>query len=177
MKKLLLTVIPMIALVVVTGCHSKKENLSENTESESVKSESVAQQVNDAASDNLNERLAKAGIEDLDAYIEKFFTEVYDKEYYNDYDFIEKQCTKKLVNNLKEEDVYDGEDGYATWKFRSDAQDGPTNDYKLVKFVPEGDGWYKYDFIDMGIRGSHRIKVITEITPEGVVELYIDELE
>jgi len=82
MKKLLLTVISTIALIVVTGCHSKKENLSENTESESVKSESVAQQVNDAASDNLNERLARAGIENLDAYIEKFFTEVYDKGYY-----------------------------------------------------------------------------------------------
>ena len=104
---------------------------------------------------------------------------MFDAKYYEDEGFIEKYCTKNLKKKLKEEiDVdVEGEEGYASWLFRSDAQDGPSDEYKLIKFIPEGNGWYKYDFIDMGVSGSHRIKFIVHVNPRNQAEFYIDELE
>jgi hypothetical protein len=115
------------------------------------------------------------GVED--EMIEAFFTEVFNKEYYNDEGFIEKYCTDNMKKKLREayEYEYDGE-GYAVWLFRSNAQDGE-GESKLTKFTPEGGGWYRYEFDDMGTKGSHRIKFIVHETPRGNTETYIDDLE
>ena len=107
---------------------------------------------------------------------EEFFTEVFNERYYEADGFIEKYCTDNLREKLKAAYEYEGE-GYASWCFRSDNQDGPSEEYGLTKIVPEGDGWFKYDFVDMGNSGSHRIKVIAHETPRGNVEFYIDEIE
>ena len=110
-----------------------------------------------------------------DESIEAFFTEVFNKEYYNDEGFIEKYCTDNMKKKLKEAYEYEGE-GYAVWLFRSDAQDGE-GESKLTKFTPEGGGWYRYEFDDRGTKGSHRIKFIVHETPRGNTETYIDDLE
>lgn len=168
--------ISLIAICAIIGCNSKNGKSAEIAENESIKVNSVTQQANSDNSDSPKTELEKAGIEDLDGAIEAFFTEVFNERYYEDEGFYIKYCTDKLQKKLKDAYEYDGE-GYATWKFRSDAQDGPSDEYKLTKFVPEGDGWYKYDFVDMGIRGSHRIKIITQVNPRGQVDFYIDELK
>ena len=177
MKRIMLMVILMITICVFIGCNSKNGQSAESSTSNNIKVDSVGQQANDGISDSLKAELEKAGIDDLDGAIEGFFTDVFNERYYEDDGFIAKYCTEKLKKKLKEAYEYDGEDGYATWKFRSDAQDGPSDEYKLTKFVPYGNGWYKYDFIDMGVRGSHRIKFITHVNPRNQAEFYIDELE
>ena len=171
----------MITLCVVIGCNSKNGRSTESAKSDSIIVDSVGQQANDGISDSLKAELEKAGIDDLDGAIEGFFTDVFNERYYEDDGFIAKYCTEKLKKKLQDAYEFAGEEGYDPWyateKFRSDAQDGPTEEYKLVKIVPEGNGWYKYDYIDMGNRGSHRIKVITHINPRDQIEFYIDELE
>ena len=177
MKRILLTTISLIAICAIIGCNSKNGQSTEAVESDSIKIDSVTQQAGADSGDSLKTELEKAGIEDLDGAIEAFFTDVFNERYYEDEGFVMKYCTEKLQKKLKEAYDYDGEEGYATWKFRSDAQDGPSDEYKLTKFVPEGDGWYKYDFVDMGVRGSHRIKFITHVNPRGQIDFYIDELK
>ena len=173
----MLMVISVMALSVVIGCNTKKESTN-GADSDSIQVDSMVQQVDEGISDSLKAELERAGIEDLDGAIEAFFEEVFNGRYYEDGNgFYTKFCTEKLQKKLKEAYEYDGEEGYATWKFRSDAQDGPSDEYKLTKFTPEGNGWYKYEFIDMGIPGSHRIKFITYVNPRNQVEFYIDDLE
>ncbi len=161
MRKLFLILVAVIALGTVMGCNSKK-----GTE-------------NEVVGDSLQTELKRAGIDsvqELNNDFAIFFTSIYNDELYNDYAFIDKYCTEKLKKKLKEAYEYEG-DGYATWLFRSEFQDGPTDEHKLTKIVPEDDGWYKYDFIDMGHKGSHRIKVLSHVNPRNQIEYYIDELE
>lgn len=176
MKRVLLMTISVIVVCVIIGCNSKNGQSTEAAQSDSIKVDSVEKQASANNGDSLKAELERADIEDLDGAIEGFFTDVFNERYYEDEGFIKKYCTDNLQKKLKDAYEYDGEEGYATWKFRSDAQDGPSNEYKLTKFIPEGNGWYKYEFIDMGVRGSHRIKVITQVTPRGQVDFYIDEL-
>lgn len=166
----------MMALSAVIGCNSKRESVNGGY-NDSIQDDSRAQQANEGVSDSLKAELERAGIDDLDAAVEEFFTDVFNEKYYEDDGFVERYCTEKLQKKLKEAYEYDGEDGYATWKFRSDAQDGPSDEYKLTKFTPEDNGWYKYEFIDMGIRGSHRIKFIIDVNPRYQAEFYIDDIE
>ena len=170
----------LMALCVFTGCNLKQGQSTKMADGDSLVVEPKTQQTSDGISDSMWVELKRGGLENkkaLDDAIEAFFTDVFNERYYEDDGFAERFCTEKLQKKLKEAYEYDGEDGYAIWKFRSDAQDGPSEEYKLVKFIPEGNGWYKYDFIDMGVRGSHRIKFIAHVNPRDQVELYIDDLE
>ena len=177
MKKIILWVTSLIALCVISGCNSKKGQSAEAGGSDIISEDSIAPQGSDGISDSLKAELERVGIEDLDGAIEVFFTEVYNERLYEEYGFVQRFCTENLQKKLKEEYDYDDEgEGYATWKFRSEAQDG-TDEYELLKFVPEGNGWYRYDFVDMGKHGSHRIKFMTHVNPRDQVEFYIDDLE
>lgn len=180
MKKIMFTMITMMVLGVIIGCKSKQGQSAGMSDGDSLMVETEAQQATGGISDSMWVELRRGGIENqkaLDDAIESFFTDVFNDRYYEGDGFAGRFCTEKLQKKLKEAYEYDDEDGYATWKFRSDAQDGPSEEYKLVKFVPVGNGWYKYDFIDMGVSGSHRIKFITHVNPRDQVEFYIDDLE
>ena len=182
MRKFLPLAISLITLCVICGCNSKNVQSTEESVSGGIKEDSTIEMANDGVSINQDVVLERAGIEveDVDDFIE-FFTDVYNGREYEEEKFIKKYCTEKLQKKLQDAYEFAGEEGYDPWyateKFRSDAQDGPTEEYKLVKIVPEGNGWYKYDYIDMGNRGSHRIKVITHINPRDQIEFCIDELE
>ena len=178
MKRVVLKIFSLMVLCIVLGCNSKQGKPIEMAATDSSKVE----QADDGISDSLKAELERGGIfsiEDLDGAIEGFFTEVYNEIYYEDDGFIEKYCTDKFKKKLREEVDVDteGEVGYATWLFRSDAQDGPSDEYRITKFVPQGHGWYKYEFIDMGVQGSHRIKFIAHVNPRDQAEFYIDDLE
>jgi hypothetical protein len=62
---------------------------------------------------------------------------------------------KKLADDYE----YEG-GGYASWDFRSGYQDGPSDRHEVISVEPQGDNWYQYSFYDMGIKGSHKIRVI-----------------
>ena len=162
------TLLPFSALVLCTiiGCNPSSKEQKPADSSASANNTLSAVVTPDSSPDSL--------------YLgfEGFFTEVFNERYYEDEGFIEKYCTDKLRAKLKEAYEYEYEDdGYATWLFRSEFQDGPSEDYGLTKITNNGDGIYTYEYTDMGKHGSHRIKVIANQTPRGNIEFYIDELE
>lgn len=83
---------------------------------------------------------------------------MYEKSLYEDYSFLEEHCSKGLLKKLSEEYDYEGE-GYAVWKFRSGAQDGPSKEHVMTSIEDEGNGWFRYTAIDMGIAFTKRIKI------------------
>ena len=91
----------------------------------------------------------------------QFITNMYNQSKYNDYNFLRKHCTPKILKYLRENYDYDCDDGdcFAGWMFRSDAQDG-NSQYGIISVKSLGDDWYSYSFNDGGTKGTHRIKVI-----------------
>lgn len=88
----------------------------------------------------------------------EFVRDMYEKVQYEDYGFLEKHCSKNLLKKLSEAYDYDGK-GYAVWQFRSGAQDGPSKEHSIIHIEDEGDGWYTYTAIDMGITFRRKIKI------------------
>ena len=133
-----------------------------------------------ASSDTVSVQTAKAdscvkveddspkGLTEEDAKIIEFLTDMYDNHKYEDYDFLRAHCTEKLLNKLSQKYDYECSQDvcYAIWLFRTQAQDGPSNRSEIVRVKPEGDGWYTYDFYDMGIKGRNRVRVFVK---DGVV--------
>lgn len=91
----------------------------------------------------------------------EFIRDMYEKTLYEDYSFLEQHCSKELLKKLSDQYDYEGE-GYAVWKFRSGAQDGPSNEHVMTSIEDEGKGWYRYTAIDMGITFTKRIKISHE---------------
>lgn len=89
----------------------------------------------------------------------RFIKDMYNGELYGNNDFLEKYCTKALLKHLKSANEYD-DGGYATWLFRSDAQDGPSDKHRIINVTPLGNSWYKYTFYDMGVKGTNKVKVV-----------------
>ena len=91
------------------------------------------------------------------------------KDFYANYVFgeknyiptVKKHCTAKLQKQLKDNYEYDGE-GYAIWDFRTGAQDGPSDVCKVTSVAVLANGFYKVDFIDMGIKGNRTLKIVNE---------------
>ena len=94
--------------------------------------------------------------------IENFITYMYNEKSYEDYDFLKRHCTKRMLKVLRVCFDLDCDYGdcYAGWVFRSGMQDGPSEEYGIIKIKPTGNGWYSYEFYDMGIHSSNSIKVI-----------------
>ena len=176
MKRIVLMVISVIALSAVIGCNAKKESAN-GADGDSIQVDSIAQQVDEGISDSLKAELEKYGIDDLDGAIEAFFTEVFEMRNFEDDEFIGRFCTEKLQKKLREACENCGEEEYAVWKFASEGQTATSEETKIQKFIPEGNCWYKYEYIDLGRTGSHRIKFIPHVNPRGQAEFYIDDIE
>lgn len=96
--------------------------------------------------------------EDVTAGAIEFITAMYNERSYEDDEFLERHCTPEMLNKLKADCEYEG-GGYATWDFRSGAQDGPNEQNEIISVTPQNDNWYKYEFYDMGLKDSHEIRV------------------
>ncbi len=72
---------------------------------------------------------------------------------------MKKHCSAEVLKKLADDYEYEG-GGLASWDFRSGYQDGPSNRHEVISVEPLGDNWYQYSFYDMGIKGSHKIRVI-----------------
>lgn len=91
----------------------------------------------------------------------EFIRNMYENSLYEDYSFLEEHCSKSLLARLAKEYDYDG-DGYAVWKFRSGVQDGPNDLHAMAGIEDEGEGWYRYTALDMGILFTKRIRLSNE---------------
>lgn len=92
-----------------------------------------------------------------------FITDMYNNHKFEEYSFLKRHCTQKMLRKLKADydyDCYDG-DCYATWDFRTGAQDSnypdERNGINSVKHI-EG-STYEYDYYDGGWRGRTRINI------------------
>lgn len=76
---------------------------------------------------------------------------------------IAKYCTKSLAQELSKayDDEFSDGGGYAVWKFRSSAQDGP-DIQEVEKIEPLGDGKYLVHYNDMGNKGTHTITIVQQ---------------
>ena len=90
-----------------------------------------------------------------------FIRDMYEKVLYEDYGFLEKHCTEDLLTKLSEAYDYEG-DGYAVWEFRSGAQDGPSDEHSVMSIEDQGNGWYSYVAMDMGLTFTKRIRLSHE---------------
>lgn len=108
-----------------------------------------------------------------DDAVREMLTDMYNNELYQDYEWLEAHCTDNCLQYLQHEYDYDCEGGpcYAVWKFRTNYQDGYSDEHKLLSVSPQGNGYYDYTFIDMGVQGKNRVKIIVNNQ-----QLLIDEI-
>lgn len=158
-KYLLIAISAFFLLTFATSCNNSKgandkSEIEENTENSD-----------------------KGDAEKNDSLIRDFITNMYEKELYYNYDFLEAHCTKKMLKCLKDEyECEYGSDGYAGYLFRTGAQDDKPGAEdvkdKVLKITKDSEGWYHYTFTDGGWRGENKIKVCVE---NG--EVKVDEVE
>lgn len=93
-----------------------------------------------------------------------FIRKMYDEGLYLDDGFIRQHCTAKMKKKLIDYYDYDGcDDCYATWLFRSGAQDTKNDTFeesRVLNVVATGDSWYEYSALDMGWEFTNRISLI-----------------
>ena len=145
MKHLYYSFCLTVMALFLFGCTSNKTNNSEEG------SDSTATAVEATSNgDEGNEQ----GVID-------FITDMYNNSDYENYEFLEKHCSPEMLQKLQDDYDYESEGvAYAVWDFRSDEQDGPSDKHEIISVEPQGDGWYKYEFYDMGVKSSHLIKVV-----------------
>ena len=97
-----------------------------------------------------------------------FIRNMYNAEQYEDYAFLERHCTKKMLKKLIDNFGYDVDGvNYATWLFRSGAQDEKYNwgqnvksESKILSIEEKGDHWYAYTALDMGWKFTNWVYLI-----------------
>lgn len=83
-----------------------------------------------------------------DKLIMDFITEMYNNSLYTDSEFLEEHCTPRMLQQLRDDYEYDGE-GYANWDFRSESNDGFSDENGIIK-IEKKDGRYYYEANDAG---------------------------
>ena len=97
--------------------------------------------------------------------IKSFITQMYNNKLYEDYDFLQKHCSAKLLKKLQDACPYDTDGiAYATWLFRSSQQDSkPGADDKTIMLEVRAVGdWFVYTALDMGWEFTNRIKITSK---------------
>ena len=160
MKKLIIFAVALVTLPLTFSCGPSKAELAEKARQDSIR---VADSIRLAEEKAAAEAKAKAEADSIarDQKVIDFLTDMYNSYKYENYQWIKSHCTQKVISKLRRDYDYD-DGGLATWDFRSDAQDGPTNAHSITEVKPLGDGWYQYDFIDMGVKGSHKLLIIDD---------------
>ena len=139
----------LLALIALTMVASCGNNAAQKAEQEFQDSTALADSGSNAIADST------ARVEATIAFI----TDFYNSKKFENEEFLKKYCSAEVLKMLADDYEYEG-GGYASWDFRSGYQDGPSNRHEVISVEPLGDNWYLYSFYDMGIKGSHKIRVI-----------------
>ena len=81
--------------------------------------------------------------------------------------FIDEHLLAGVQKRLRDAYDYDGE-GMAFWVLRTGAQDGD-GPSKITEITPFGQGWYRVNFLDMGIKATIEFYV-----KDGVIQNFTD---
>lgn len=170
MRKLLSAITVFIALCAMMGCRPSQVETAEQQRANSLR-EADSLRVLDSLRFTDSLRVADSiRIADSIANAKKeqeaitFITDMYNNIKYEDYGFLKKHCTAKMLKFLRDNYDYDCLDDncLAIWLFRSGNQDGINEKHGIISVTPQGDDWYLYTFYDMGYKASHTIKVIND---------------
>ena len=161
MKKILFTLIVPSVFLFLASCSNSPEKASPaetGVDSTSTRVDPAATKVDSLASTVEAPQTTTAEEEKL---VTVFLTDLYEKYVlctrgYHNFSKIKSHFSPKILKKMRKEFEYDG-GGYAVWIFRTGVQDGPSES-QLRSITPEGDGWYKVSFSDMGYKGSCRFK-------------------
>ena len=166
MKKLLSLAAVFIGLCTMAGCGPSKAEIDAQKRADSLRvvdSIRIVDSIRVADSLRIVDSIRVADSIAHTNQVITFITDMYNKARYEDYSFLHKHCTAKMLKYLRDNYEYDCEDGdcLAGWMFRSDAQDG-NSQYGIISVTPIGDDWYHYKFNDGGTKAEHDIKVINQ---------------
>lgn len=139
----------LLALMALTMVASCGNNAAQKAEQELQDSTAFADSSNIAIADSTAQ---------VDATI-AFITDFYNSKKFENEEFLKAHCSAEVLKKLGDDYEYEG-GGLASWDFRSGYQDGPSDRHEVISVEPLGDNWYQYSFYDMGIKGSHKIRVI-----------------
>ena len=161
MKKIFYTLIVPSVFLFLASCSNSPEKASPaetGVDSTATRVDSAATKVDSLASTVEAPQTTKAEEEKL---VTAFLTDLYEKYVLDirgshDIRKIRSHFSSEILKKMRKEYDYD-DGGYASWIFRTGAQDGP-GESQLRSITPEGDGWYKVSFSDMGYKSSCRFK-------------------
>ena len=156
MKKLL--TIAVAAIVVSCGSKSSGQSPEQSSEQESSFMQEQPATEGNTEETAVNSVGEERGLEEDVA--KNFIANMYNNRLFEDEEFLDTHCSSKLLEKLREAYDYDDSEGYASWLFRSEDQDGPSERHEIIKVESEGNDWYRYEFYDMGTKGAHRIKLL-----------------
>lgn len=146
----------IMVLSVILGCSSSK---NEQKSTESISHSDSIQKTEEVGEVTAESTAAEAKAREDKAIT--FITDMYNNKKYEDENFLMSHCSEEVLKKLRDDYEYDdGDGGLASWDFRSGEQDGPNDKHQIISVTQDGNGWYMYEFYDMGIRGSHSIKIV-----------------
>lgn len=113
-----------------------------------------------------------------DSIIVDFITEMYNNSLYVEDAFLEEHCTPRMLQQLKDDYEYDGE-GYANWDFRSESNDGFSDENGIIR-IDKIDGRYYYEARDAGYIFRNILSAFVQdgkvmldgITPDATYRVY-----
>lgn len=156
-KSLLIALAVSSLLITATSCNNGKST-NDSNDAEDVKEEKVVEE-------NKLDEEEQAKMQEDDAVIQEFITNMYENHLYCEYDFLEAHCSEGMLQYLRDQYEYDGE-GYAIWLFRTGSQDGKPGAEgvkdKVHSITKDSEGWYHYTFTDAGWNGENKLKVHVE---------------
>jgi hypothetical protein len=155
-----------MGLCTMIGCGPSKAEIEAQRRADSIRIADRLRIVDSIRTADSLRRADSIRIADSTAHAKKviqFISDMYNQHKFEDYSFLHKHCTPKMIKYLEENYDYDCETGdcLAVWMFRSDAQDG-NSENGIISVTPKGDDWYHYKFNDGGTKGAHDIKVIDQ---------------
>lgn len=156
-KSLLIALAVSSLLITATSCNNGKST-NDSNDAEDVKEEKVVEE-------NKLDEEEQVKMQEDDAVIQEFITNMYENHLYCEYDFLEAHCSEGMLQYLRDQYEYDGE-GYAIWLFRTGSQDGKPGAEgvkdKVHSITKDSEGWYHYTFTDAGWNGENKLKVHVE---------------
>jgi|GEM_PF-4594526 len=113
-----------------------------------------------------------------DKIIMDFITEMYNSSLYVEDVFLEEHCTPRMLQQLRDDYQYEGE-GYANWDFRSESNDGFSDENGIIN-IEKIDGRYYYEANDAGYIFRNIISAFIQdgivmfdgITPDATYQVY-----
>lgn len=152
----------IIATLFLAACNGKQNSNAAEQDS-IIQKDTIIQQ--DTITEQKTEQSQTLNEADVKDSIRKFYNTYVLGSTSLDDATARRYCTLNFCNSLKAaytDEYCDGEPGYALWLLRTGAQDGPSDDSRVVDIVNSGTDAYEVTYLDMGISGKSLVRIVVE---------------